>query len=982
MNSNAMCTPDGGGGTPASPDGLICPAAFPCSASDLDIASIESGAQSIRKMKDKVEDRTNAIHATWKGLPEHYEAPEQEQVYQLMDKPKKAAGELADRMEKVAGYIDDYAGELSGLKSGLAEFEKRATAFESEARKGYEEVDTAVLAAAGGAPVIPTPMKHVPWNEHTPAVKKNEDLLEEYAGYIEQISRAATTAAKKINALLRNVDAAPVEAITADMIMNSPDGMPWGAPVEEDRECHESVGHGIVNFGKNTVEGLGALIGRDPETGEWSWATAGQTWLGAGDFVFSTATATQWIVVSAVAPDGAVKDFANDRVSTVRGGWGGLIGWDEATHQAGGDGWGKFKEDPVAAITEGALNVGTFFIPGVGQAGGVVKGTATAARAGSMAGKGGKVARTVITITGHAADVVIPGGGYLVGKGAKLFDFGYPKSSNLNPISVADSPGAGGRTGSHTSGAGTPSSSSTPSSTSTRGVEPTGNSPLPNVEDARPSGHGRSDAGAPSGVNPAAAVDGPGASGRSATRSAGAGAFPDSAAQGHGPSVHGSAPDADGKRASGHPRSESEMPAGGAAADTAAPVRGSEGDTHAPARGSEGDTPSGGTEKATNLGHSPSSEHNAAAAPDASGAGARSGAHSSDAEAPSASEARGLDSSESGSLPDAENKHPDGHSRTETEAPDGGPADHADAPARGSEVDPSARSSEGHVETDSSEADVLARGSEGDAPEGLDSEADAPTGGGRYDPDAPVVETINQTELGRNPTPAERQQALDNAPWIEKDGKRVPVDHRTGLPLVLENAGGSSGWHAKPDADGQNWYAENPSKNPTQFEPTGEPGSYGYDMDGNLLKYAKSRPKHTLEQIIEVWNRARTKQAAMIARGQLPLDELGPNELWVRMRDDAVETPETGKIIDLGPGDGTSQARGKWRKVTWEPGQPRKGVWDMGHLEDSSYAKEHQKYMSSGGRYTPEEFEQWYQKSEYYEPQDPGRNRSRVDDRD
>ena len=969
MNSNAMCTPDGGGGTPASPDGLICPAAFPCSASDLDIASIESGAQSIRKMKDKVEDRTNAIHATWKGLPEHYEAPEQEQVYQLMDKPKKAAGELADRMEKVAGYIDDYAGELSGLKSGLAEFEKRATAFESEARKGYEEPDTAMLMGAGPVPIAP-PMKHVPWNEHGPAVKKNEDLLEEYAGYIEQISRAATTAAKKINALLRNVDAAPVEAITADMIMNSPDGMPWGAPVEEDRECHESVGHGVVNFGKNTVEGLGALIGRDPETGEWSWATAGQTWLGAGDFVFSTATATQWIVVSAVAPDGAVKDFANDRVSTVRGGWGGLIGWDEATHQAGGDGWGKFKEDPVAAITEGALNVGTFFIPGVGQAGGVVKGTATAARAGSMAGKGGKVARTVITITGHAADVVIPGGGYLVGKGAKLFNFGYPKSSNLNPISVADSPGAGGRPGSHTSGAGTPSSSSTPWSSSTRSVEPTGISSLPNVEDARPSGHGRSDAGAPSRVNPAAAADGSDGSGRSAGRASGAETPSAPPARGLDPSASGSAPDADGKRASGHPRSENETPAGGAAADTAEAVR-----------GSEGDTPTGGTEKTSDSGHSPSSEHNAAAVPDASGAGARSGAQPSDAEAPSASETRGLDPSESGSLLDAENKHPDAHSRSENEAPDAGPADHADGPARGSEADSPARSSEGHVETGNSEADGLARGPEGDAPEELGSDADAPTGGGRYDPDAPVVETITQTELGRNPTAAERQQALDNAPWIEKDGKRVPVDHRTGRPLVLENAGGSSGWYAKPDADGQNWYAENPSKNPTQFEPTGEPGSYGYDMDGNLLKYAEYRPKHTLEQIIEVWNRARRRQSAMIARGQLPLDELGPNELWVRVLDDTVETSETGKIIDLGPGDGTSQARGKWRLVTWEPGQPREGVWDMGHLPDSQYAKEHQKYMSSGGEYTSEDFKRWYQNPDFYEPQDPSRNRSRIDDR-
>ncbi len=786
MSTTVMTAQAGStGGTPTSSDGLICPAAFPCSASDLDIAAIETGARSIRTMKDKVQGRMDAIHATWKALPEHYEAPEQEQVYQLMDKPKKAADDLADCMEKVAGYIDDYAGELAGLKSGLAEFEKRAIAFENEARQGYDEQDTPMLGGSGPAPVVPLPKRHVPWNEHSRAVKKNVDLLEEYAGYIERISRAAATAANGINALLKNSSPANVEVITADAIMSSPDAMPWGAPVDEDRDCPESMIHGTGNWGKSIIYGGAALAGFDIENKgwapweNWSWDTAQQTWMGVADFASSTVTVVvftplSWIPYAPIQ-DSAEEKLTPERWSTVRAGWLTPFGWDEQTHLAGGDGWAKAKDDPVAAITEGVLTVATFFIPGVGQGGGVAKGAASAARAGSMAGKGGKGARTAVTITGHAADFVMPGGAFLIGKGAKSFNIGHPHPSRLNPLSEAGGPGLNGRSSARTPGADSPS----------------------------------------------------GSSARSLDRS---------------PSV--SSPDAGNARPSTHSRSEDAAPAGSSAA--AAPTRGAAGG--------------------------------------------------------------------------------------------------ADGPVRG-------------------------------------SEADAPTGGGRYDPDAPVVETINQTELGRKPTAAERQQALDNAPWIEKDGKRVPVDHRTGRPLVLENAGGSSGWHAKPDADGQNWYAENPSKNPTQFEPTGEPGSYGYDMDGNLLKYAEYRPKHTLEQIIEVWNRARAKQATLIEQGVFPFEKLRPNELWVRVRDDAVETPETGKIIDLGPGDGTSLAEGKWRKVTWEPGQPREGVWDMGHLRDSRYADEHHRYMSSGGEYTSEDFRRWYQDPDFYEPQDPSRNRSGVDDK-
>lgn len=63
--------------------------------------------------------------------------------------------------------------------------------------------------------------------------------------------------------------------------------------------------------------GLGALIGRDPETGEWSWATAGEAWKSVG------------------------KD---------------LLAWD------------KWAENPAEAFGQVVWNIGSIFIPGVGVA--------------------------------------------------------------------------------------------------------------------------------------------------------------------------------------------------------------------------------------------------------------------------------------------------------------------------------------------------------------------------------------------------------------------------------------------------------------------------------------------------------------------------------------------------------------------------------------------------------------------------------------
>ncbi|QFJ54668.1 GH-E family nuclease [Pseudobutyrivibrio xylanivorans] len=62
--------------------------------------------------------------------------------------------------------------------------------------------------------------------------------------------------------------------------------------------------------------------------------------------------------------------------------------------------------------------------------------------------------------------------------------------------------------------------------------------------------------------------------------------------------------------------------------------------------------------------------------------------------------------------------------------------------------------------------------------------------------------------------------------------------------------------------------------------------------------------------------------------------------------------------------------------IEWEPGQPRKGVWDMGHIPEEKYSVVHEAYMN--GEMTTKEFVDWYNTPENYRPELPKNNRGHM----
>ena len=222
-----------------------------------------------------------------------------------------------------------------------------------------------------------------------------------------------------------------------------------------------------------------------------------------------------------------------------------------------------------------------------------------------------------------------------------------------------------------------------------------------------------------------------------------------------------------------------------------------------------------------------------------------------------------------------------------------------------------------------------------------------------------------EKESGYKYTQEDVQRTLDNGP---RNGDGQPVDHRNGRPLLLVQGENDRGWVMRYDREAGTWLPENRGLNEGGMPARGEPNSYGYDENGDLLPYANERPQYTKEQIEEVWTNSRNDQLKQIREGKLDLPEPGADQMWVRALDDAADGPDI--HVDA---DG-----GKWRKVEWRPGQPRDGVWDMGHISKAKYSKLRDQYLS--GEIDTKEFLRRYRDASNYRVEDPMRNRSHIDE--
>ena len=408
------------GEQPQSGDGLVNPEAFPCKSKDINAENVRSASGKLKSMGQVIDSRMDAIVGLWNGLPAVYVAPEAEQAYGLMAPAATASETIKTKFEKASSALDDFAGAIEPVKSELEALEQEAAAFRSATLSEYGDK----------------------WRDHQEVVDRNNALLGRYAKVVETLTTAAAACANTINGLLDGVELPAVEGISADALMQSGEMMPWGAPVEKNRNCGESVAHGVGNFVQGTWDGLKAMVGIGAD-GSWSWGNFANTWLGMADFVGST------VLLASPTLSETIKFFGNDDVDSwvdarhevATTAWTGMVGFDYEAHKAGQDGWHKWKKDGIATLTETALNIGSNFIPGAGAGGAALKTAAAAGKAGGMAVK-------AVNLSTKIADFAVPAGGWLAKGAVKVVEFSadalkkvdLPFGSGKSSLSLSDAP--------------------------------------------------------------------------------------------------------------------------------------------------------------------------------------------------------------------------------------------------------------------------------------------------------------------------------------------------------------------------------------------------------------------------------------------------------------------------------------------------------------------------------------------------------------
>ncbi|MGU3654090.1 HNH/ENDO VII family nuclease [Mycolicibacterium sp. A43C] len=193
---------------------------------------------------------------------------------------------------------------------------------------------------------------------------------------------------------------------------------------------------------------------------------------------------------------------------------------------------------------------------------------------------------------------------------------------------------------------------------------------------------------------------------------------------------------------------------------------------------------------------------------------------------------------------------------------------------------------------------------------------------------------------------------IDTPRAVHNPAPLTTTDHPSAPPSSADAPSLAGGDHGSPPAG--------------PLGPHGEPGSFGYDADGNRLPYANGgRPPFGLTQVEDTWNLSRQEQLADIAAGTRDLPLPGPAQQWVELHPN-------------GPVGEDWTVENGHRLIEWQPGDPRRGLWDMGHIPGEEYRNLKQNYLE--GNITYEQFIEIYRDPENYRVQDPYRNRSHIDE--
>ena len=337
-----------------------------------DMAALTGHAAAITKVGGDFAATGQRVNAIWQGLAAFYTAPEAAQLFAATGPVQSVSGSVGEDIEAVGAALTAYATEVAEIKRQLAALQSQAGSFVSSV-DGDDD-----------------------WREDEGKVDQHNQLIQSVNTQVAAFFEAQRRCANTINALYggRQYRAEDGDGqvqdgeygFTAD-VLDAAAGeggvLPWGSSEEHDRGFVGDVGAyfgGVGDSFTTMVGDLGSLIGRDPETGGWSWSTAGTAWTGVGTFVYAVGIYSNPLTIM-VDQTGGMPGFERGGAGDLLLGAGkSLIAYDE---------WGEDKSRAGGMATFNIVSaiVGTkgagAGLRGAGTAANVVRNSATAVRVSS-----------------------------------------------------------------------------------------------------------------------------------------------------------------------------------------------------------------------------------------------------------------------------------------------------------------------------------------------------------------------------------------------------------------------------------------------------------------------------------------------------------------------------------------------------------------------------------------------------------------------
>ena len=382
---------------------MINPAAIPQIAGNMD--TLAAHAETVKAVGRDFASTGQSVDTTWQGLAAVYRAPEAAQLFAATNPVRTVSEFVGEDLQTVGTALATYAEEVRRIKAELATLRGMATDFVESVRDDED------------------------WHGDEAKVDRHNAILRGVNIHVAAFQDAERRCANTINALYggrqyrtENGDgqvAVDEYGYPAD-VLNAAAGhegnLPWGSTEKADRGILGDIGAYFGGFGEGAVNmliGLGALFGRNPVNGEWSWGAAGDAWKGLGKFALAL------IVYNPFGTPFIVMDLTTGLPFLERGELGrtyldaakGIVAWDT---------WG---EDPARAAGMTTFNVVSIVV-GTKGAGGSLRGAGAALEGVGEAGAAARFGGLLVRAGTRIDD--LPRAGEVAARVAAKFDLRIP----------------------------------------------------------------------------------------------------------------------------------------------------------------------------------------------------------------------------------------------------------------------------------------------------------------------------------------------------------------------------------------------------------------------------------------------------------------------------------------------------------------------------------------------------------------------------